>query len=541
MDSTTEQGLRQLVRQRLKKQVPEIERSLRQIAAGNPLGSEPRIERSVARITTKANLPKRDAEAFATVVRQKAALIESGARSLDGAEALQGPTIDFVGVEFLSRGRLAANTVGRVVFRSGRSQGSGFLVAPGLFLTNNHVIGSEVAARQMVVEFDYETDDAGGQRPVTAFEFDPAACFVADPVERLDFTLIAIGPLVAGAKSIASFGYLPLSDAPDKHMLGEIANIIQHPQGRPKEVVVRENNLISREETAQVLHYLADTEKGSSGSPVCNNDWEPIALHHWGEPALELMDILGHPLRSDVNEGVRISAIVNSLRARVPSLTGPNANVVAASLRLWNASLRPGPVGPSRGAGAADVTVARTESARPSASCVSQRASSDGTVTWTLPIEFSVKLPWASQVAPQPARPAPQAPSAPGRHRQAELEHSRIVAGLLRPKRLRARFHLRPAGATAGLVWRALPSGREPARAAGRRPARAALPPLLYRDERRAKAGGLHGVQYRWAAHGRRQSRRQDDQDQPVPEGPGRRVAGGCRGVGRLQPGPTHP
>jgi endonuclease G, mitochondrial len=413
MDSTTEQRLRQLVRERLQKQGPEIERSLRQIAAGNPLGSEPRIERSVARITTKANLPKRDAEVFATAVRQKAARIESGTRALDGAESLQGPSIDFVGVEFLSRGRLAANTVGRVVFRTGRAQGSGFLVAPGLFLTNNHVIGSEAAARQMVVEFDYETDDAGGQRPITAFEFDPGACFVTDPIERLDFTLIAIGPLVTGAKRIEAFGYLPLSDAPDKHMLGEIANIIQHPQGRPKELVVRENNLISRDETAQVLHYLADTEKGSSGSPVCNNGWEPIALHHWGEPALEMEGILGEPLRSDVNEGIRISAIVKSLRERVPSLTGSTANVVPALLRLWNTSLRPGPVSLTRDAGAADLLAVRKESAGPAALGISQRTSDDGTVTWTLPIEFSVRLPWASQGASQPALPAPQPPGAP--------------------------------------------------------------------------------------------------------------------------------
>lgn len=412
MDSTIEQSLRQLVRQRLMKQAPEIERSLRQIAAGNPLGAEPRVARSVARIAAKANVSKREAEAFATVVRQKADLIETGEARLAGAEALQGPTIDFVGVEFLSRGRLAANAVGRVVFRSGRAQGSGFLVAPGLFLTNHHVIGSEAAAGQMVVEFDYENDDAGGQRPVTAFEFDPGACFVFDPTSGLDFALVAIGSVVAGTKSIGAFGYLPLSDASDKHMLGEIANIIQHPQGRPKQLVVRENNLISRDETAQVLHYLADTEKGSSGSPVCNNDWEPIALHHWGEPALELTDMFGQPLRSDVNEGVRISAIVKALRERAPSLSGPSANVVASTLKLWNMSRRRGPVGPERDAMGAGAAVQRTESGSPTFG-PSQRVAGDGTVTWTLPIEVSIRAPWASQVESQRTAPPAPSPSAP--------------------------------------------------------------------------------------------------------------------------------
>jgi hypothetical protein len=40
-------------------------------------------------------------------------------------------------------------------------------------------------------------------------------------------------------------------------MLGEIANIIQHPRGRYKEAVLRENRLVARDETVQVLHYIA--------------------------------------------------------------------------------------------------------------------------------------------------------------------------------------------------------------------------------------------------------------------------------------------
>ena len=96
----------------------------------------------VARLATKGGLPQRDAKAVAEVVTSNASLIDAGTMKMKGAEAAQGPTIDFVGIEFLARGRLAANTVGRVVFRSGRAQGSGFLVGPGLFLTNNHVVSS---------------------------------------------------------------------------------------------------------------------------------------------------------------------------------------------------------------------------------------------------------------------------------------------------------------------------------------------------------------------------------------------------------------
>jgi endonuclease/exonuclease/phosphatase family metal-dependent hydrolase len=63
----------------------------------------------------------------------------------------------------------------------------------------------------------------------------------------------------------------------------------------------------------KVLRYRTDTEPGSSGSPVFNNDWQLVALHHAG-------------YREDggtaVNEGIRISAIVAHLmrRSREPAL-----------------------------------------------------------------------------------------------------------------------------------------------------------------------------------------------------------------------------
>ncbi len=158
--------------------------------------------------------------------------------------------------------------------------------------------------------------------------------------------MIAIGKRVSGTKSLEAFGYLPLSDAADKHMLGEIANIIQHPQGQFKQIVLRENNLVARDETNEVLHYIADTEKGSSGSPVCNNDWEPIALHHWGGPGLELFSINGQPLRRDINEGIRISAIVRALRERAPRLDPIPSAAVTDLLALWNETPKRGPVAP---------------------------------------------------------------------------------------------------------------------------------------------------------------------------------------------------
>lgn len=380
MDSDIERKVEEIARARVAANKAQIEHSLQQIDAGNPLGAELDDTRRADRIVAKLGTSTRDASVLSSVIGNLALMIDE-AKPL-GSEAQQGPTIDFVGIDFLSRGRLAANAVGRIVLRSGRAKGTGFLVGPGLLLTNNHVIDSPGAADAMFVEFDYETAD-GQDRPTTRFNFNPAACFWRSPIEVLDYTLVALSGRITGEKPLESFGYLPLSAAPDKHMLGEVANIIQHPLGSPKQVIVRENDLVSRDETHNVLHYLADTERGSSGSPVCNNSWEPIALHHWGGPALELTDAAGRPLRKDINEGIRISAIVNSLAADLGQMRGETRRAVHGLLDLWTKSPRGGPVSPVE---AESLPARQQQVENPKA-----QERGDGSISWIFPIEICVR------------------------------------------------------------------------------------------------------------------------------------------------------
>lgn len=416
MAQDTEKLLESLAKSRIAKNQNQIKHSLAQIAAGNPLGSETKPQRRVDRIANKTGLSRQDSEALSDMIGRAAVQVDRELGTKGGPEAHQGPTIDFVGVEFLSRGRLAANTVGRVIFRSGRAEGTGFLVGPGLFLTNNHVIETPDKAGQLLVEFDYEADDAGADRPITTFAFDARQCFAFDPIRQLDFTLIAIGERVRGTKAIEAFGYIPLSDASDKHMLGEIANIIQHPLGKLKQIVVRENNLVARDETNQVLHYLADTDHGSSGSPVCNNEWDPIALHHWGGPGLEFTGTDGRPLRRDINEGIRISAIVRSLRTKAPRLGASTGQAISRLLALWDGVKRSGPYSPERFDSRDDPEPVR--SGQP-------RLDPDGSLTWTFPVEISVRAPLATpqqRAALPPEIVSPEAPSYEANAERADLD-----------------------------------------------------------------------------------------------------------------------
>ena len=237
-----------------------------------------------------------------------------------GAEAIQGETIDYIDAVFLPIGARAARTVARALVDRGHTpKGSGFMISPRLFITNNHVLIDAEAAAGAWIDFNYELDETGAPAAEIIFELDPEAFFHTVSWELLDYSVVAVGKRVRGTGELSDQGFCPLCDCGHKHAIGMPVNIIQHPLGREKKLVVRQNRLVARYE--HVLHYEADTEKGSSGSPVLNDAWEVIALHHWGEPHLETRSVDGVDSPVTVNEGVRISAIVDDLNEHLKSLT----------------------------------------------------------------------------------------------------------------------------------------------------------------------------------------------------------------------------
>ena len=384
----TRESVRASAQARIATATDQIENSLRRVAENNPLAAETDQRRLVARLQAKAQFTREEATVLA---RGIAAIAAPGAEKA-GPEQVYGATIDFVGSAFLERGVRAAQAVARIAFRDGRALGTGFMVSPRLLLTNNHVIGNAGAAAALCAEFDYEAGLDDRQREATRYGFDPAAFFETAPRDDLDFTLIAIGPKLSGPKPLAAFGWCPLSASPDKHALGEVANIVQHPDGRLKEVVLRENRLVARLDT--VLHYVADTEPGSSGSPVFNNEWRVIALHHWGGPWRQTRDGAGRRLATEVNEGIRTSAIVQDLSRRLLRLQGPQRALLEQLLTM----------GESRESPAGD-------SAPPDGGGDGPRIGGDGTLTWRVPIEISVRMPSLAPPPPPPPQPAAIAPS----------------------------------------------------------------------------------------------------------------------------------
>lgn len=240
---------------------------------------------------------------------------------------------NFLGVSFFDLGLRASRCIVRIEIRTpdGRSgTGTGCMVSSRLLLTNNHVLREEAWARKSHVVFDHEDDADGRPRPNICFELDPEALFLTDP--GLDFTLVAVADTSQPPGTpLASYGFNPLDPQQGKIAIGECINIIQHPSGMHKQVVIQDNQLLDL--ATDWLHYESDTMPGSSGAPLFNNRWEMVGLHHSGWPERDadgnILTRDGRVWTKDMgeqaihwlgNEGARVSRIVARMKELRPEL-----------------------------------------------------------------------------------------------------------------------------------------------------------------------------------------------------------------------------
>ena len=102
------------------------------------------------------------------------------------------------------------------------------------------------------------------------------------------------------------WGAVELAEITDYKEL-KYVNIIQHPSGGPKQIALYHNIVAYADEKR--IQYSTDTLPGSSGSPVFDNSWRVVALHHSGGW------ITNPGTKKPVfkNEGININLIVKAL------------------------------------------------------------------------------------------------------------------------------------------------------------------------------------------------------------------------------------
>jgi len=271
---------------------------------------------------------------------------------------------NFLSAHFLSEGAEIQKAIAMVTLKvaksglpSGSGWGSGFLISNSLFMTNNHVIRNKAFCDDVNMQFMYQ-DNYNTEPAISSEFFETNEDSFFHTNAGLDYTIVRLRrkpyrfriPFpyrlgedrvnhsypakheYADTEQIEELKYLsdfitkkqPISEFDPGRILhffgytpgskygfiplrptvsypeGLRLNVIQHPQGRKKEVVVQQNELTDVH--TNVIHYFSDTDYGSSGSPVFNNTWDLMALHHARKPS------------ESANEGMRIDKIVADLR-----------------------------------------------------------------------------------------------------------------------------------------------------------------------------------------------------------------------------------
>ena len=79
---------------------------------------------------------------------------------------------------------------------------------------------------------------------------------------------------------------------------------------------IRNNFFVGKGDQPFQIRYLTDTDQGSSGSPVLDDDWQVVALHH-GAQKVDPQLYEGEPGVQGVvkfhNQGIDIQTILSDL------------------------------------------------------------------------------------------------------------------------------------------------------------------------------------------------------------------------------------
>jgi len=166
-----------------------------------------------------------------------------------------------------------------------------------MIFTNNHVLDTPEAIKKAKFEFFFQPDC----EIITTTAIDGLFATNKD----LDFTIVLI-------KFIDGLPH-PIDVIKDVQSLyiakGQRCNIIGHPNAGYKQISIQKNKIVGV--YGNVIRYTTDTQVGSSGSPIFNNQWQLIGIHHSTGESI----ITGKKTTWVSNEGTHIGKILDYLNS----------------------------------------------------------------------------------------------------------------------------------------------------------------------------------------------------------------------------------
>jgi V8-like Glu-specific endopeptidase len=185
-----------------------------------------------------------------------------------------------------------------MLFEEGRVHGTGFLIQPDVLLTNHHNLfeTDHGALKAVVADFDDE-DGFPEDHLVIKGRVD-----TIQGAQQHDWAVIRLERSVDRPPiSLGSIYDVGVNDA---------LIIIQHPLGGKKQFAL--DAMAVRYADENIVQYVADTQKGSSGAPVFNSQMQVVALHH--AEAEVIFDVDGRKESVWRNEGIHMNQVMNSLQ-----------------------------------------------------------------------------------------------------------------------------------------------------------------------------------------------------------------------------------
>jgi hypothetical protein len=211
----------------------------------------------------------------------------------------------------LKLGLKRCEAVVRIERATGEGHGTGFAV-PGsslkpawgdawVLVTNAHVIAegghaNALTPKQARATFHAVRDPQG--RPFTTKLGDILA---SSPFTALDFSVVRLEQAPPGLEAYPLAENLPSLEG-EKRLY-----VIGHPNGGDLMFSLQDNRLLDHGAPDDPrVHYRTPTEPGSSGSPVFDDGWELVALHHAGSATMKKIHGEG---TYEANEGMWIQAV----------------------------------------------------------------------------------------------------------------------------------------------------------------------------------------------------------------------------------------
>jgi hypothetical protein len=222
----------------------------------------------------------------------------------------------------------------------GKAAGTGFLLGPSVVMTNYHVVEPVIKAlsgytpADIRLRFDYkQLKDGNVLNPGVEYQLDaeqwlidaspysvvdsqPATHQQAMPADdELDYALLRVAGTPgkdavggsAGDPQAQRRGWIEASPTPHDFTASPALYIVQHPLGKPLKLALDTKAVIGLNANRTRVRYQTNTDRGSSGSPCFDQDWNLVALHHSGDPT---------KIKPEWNEGIPFDMILALLKKR---------------------------------------------------------------------------------------------------------------------------------------------------------------------------------------------------------------------------------